>query len=67
MASRRAHYTLHQLLEHILEEGSEFDNESSEDEEEGAERFIYNDVQNAGVGTKPQALAQGASLVRLAI
>ena len=61
MASRRAHYTRHQALKHILEEGSESDNESSEDEEEGAERFIHNDAPNAGVGTKPQVLARGAS------
>ena len=33
VASRRAHYTLHQVLKHILERGSESDNESSEDEE----------------------------------
>ena len=52
---------LHQVLEHILEEGSESDNESSEDKEEGAERFIHNDVPNAGEGTKPQALARSTS------
>ena len=61
MASRCAHYTLHQVLKHILEEGSESDKELSEDEEERAERFIHNDVPNDGVGTKPQALARGAS------
>ena len=33
VASRRAHYTLHQVLKYILEEGSESDKESSEDEE----------------------------------
>ena len=33
----------------------------SDDEEEGAERFIHNDVPNAGAGTRPQALARGAS------
>ena len=49
------------MLKHILEEGSESDNESSEDEEEGAERFILSDVLNAGPGTEPQALARGAS------
>ena len=32
VASRRAHYTLHQVLKHILEGGSESDNKSSEDE-----------------------------------
>ena len=32
VASRRAHYTLHQVLKHVLKEGSESDNESSEDE-----------------------------------
>ena len=51
---------LHEVLKHILEEGSESDNESSEDEE-GAERFIHNDVPNTGAGTKQQALARGAS------
>ena len=61
MASRRAHYTVHQVLKHILEEGSESDNESSEDEEEGAERSIHNDAPNAGAETKSQALARGAS------
>ena len=61
MASRRTLYTQHQVLKHILEEGSESDNESSEDEEEGAECFIHSDVPNAGPGTEPQALAQGAS------
>ena len=33
VASRRAHYTLYQVLKHILEERSESDNESLEDEE----------------------------------
>ena len=60
MASRRAHYMLHPVLEHILEEESESDNESSEDEE-GAECFIHSDVPNAGPGTKAQVLARGAS------
>ena len=49
------------MLKHILEEGSESENESSENKEEGAERFIHNDVSNAGPGTEPQALARGAS------
>ena len=61
IASRRARYTLHKVLKHILEEGSESDNESSEDEEEGAECFIHSDVPKAGPGTKPQMLARGAS------
>ena len=60
MASRRARYTLRQVLKHILEEGSESENESSEDKE-GAERFIHSDVPNAGPGMEPQALARGAS------
>ena len=61
-ASRRARYTLHQKLKHVLEEGSESENESSEDEQEEAERFIHSDVPNAGPGMEPHTLGQGASL-----
>ena len=51
---------MHQVLKHILEEGSESDNESSEDEEEEAECFIHSDLPNAGPGTEPQALVRRA-------
>ena len=61
IASRHARYMLHQVLKHILEEVSESDNVSSEDKEEGTERFIQSDVPNAGPRTKAQVLARGAS------
>ena len=67
MASRRASYTLHQVLKHILEEGSESDNESSEDNEEGAERFIHSDFQRLDRERNQSCLPEVQVLVCLAI
>ena len=70
MASRRARYTLHQVLKHILEEGSESENETSEtseDEEEGAVRFIHSDVPNTGPEQNHRRLPELQVLVRLAL
>ena len=67
MASRRASYTLHQVLKHILEEGSESDNESSGNNEEGAERFIHSDFQTLDPEWNQSRLPEVQVLVRLAI
>ena len=69
MAARHARYTVHQVLEHIFEEGSNSEGQLTEDEgEREDDEFLFDDIPNNGtetvssVNTRPapaQALATG--------
>ena len=52
MAAKRTRYTVDQVLEHIFEEGSNSEGQSTEDEEvREDDEFLFDDIPNNGTET----------------